>query len=83
MVPERLRAGGAAGLRDAVTRPGWTRFNGDPSLLGKTFVLNGTARTLVGIMPPRFGWVRRGPLHPAQSDPRREHASMHGSCSDA
>lgn len=32
------------------------RFNGDPSLLGKTFVLNGTARTLVGIMPPRFGW---------------------------
>jgi putative ABC transport system permease protein len=32
------------------------RFNGDLSLLGKTFVLNGTARTLVGIMPPRFGW---------------------------
>ena len=33
-----------------------TRFNGDLSLLDKTFVLNGTARTLVGIMPPRFGW---------------------------
>lgn len=32
------------------------RFNGDPSVLGKTFVLNGTARTLVGVMPPRFGW---------------------------
>jgi putative ABC transport system permease protein len=32
------------------------RFNGDLSLLGKTFVLNGTARTLVGILPPRFGW---------------------------
>jgi putative ABC transport system permease protein len=32
------------------------RFNGDPSVVGKTFVLNGTARTLVGIMPPRFGW---------------------------
>jgi predicted permease len=32
------------------------RFNGDPGLLNKTFVLNGTARTLVGIMPPRFGW---------------------------
>src|SRR5262249_47372096 len=32
------------------------RFNGDPGVLNKTFVLNGTARTLVGIMPPRFGW---------------------------
>jgi putative ABC transport system permease protein len=32
------------------------RFNGDPGVLNKTFVLNGTARTLVGIMPPRFAW---------------------------
>jgi putative ABC transport system permease protein len=32
------------------------RFGGDLSLLHKTLVLNGTARTLVGIMPPRFGW---------------------------
>src|SRR5208282_5063808 len=32
------------------------RFNGDPGVLNKTFVLNGTVRTLVGIMPPRFGW---------------------------
>ena len=32
------------------------RFNGDLSILNKTFVLNGTARTLIGIMPPRFGW---------------------------
>lgn len=32
------------------------RFNGDLSVLNTTLVLNGTARTLVGIMPPRFGW---------------------------
>jgi predicted permease len=32
------------------------RFNGDPGVLNKIFVLNGTARTLIGIMPPRFGW---------------------------
>jgi predicted permease len=32
------------------------RFNGDLNVLNKVFVLNGTARTLVGIMPPRFGW---------------------------
>ena len=32
------------------------RFNGDPSILSTTFVLNETPRTLIGIMPPRFGW---------------------------
>jgi len=32
------------------------RFNGDLSVLNKIFVLNGTARALIGIMPPRFGW---------------------------
>jgi putative ABC transport system permease protein len=32
------------------------RFNGDLSILNTTLVLNGTARTLVGIMPSRFGW---------------------------
>jgi putative ABC transport system permease protein len=30
------------------------RFNRDPAVLGRTFVLNGVPRTLVGIMPPRF-----------------------------
>jgi putative ABC transport system permease protein len=45
------------------------RFNGDPGVLNKSFVLNGTARTLVGIMPPRFGWfdaevyIPETPLH--------------------
>lgn len=32
------------------------RFSGDPSILNKTFVLNDVSRTLIGIMPPRFGW---------------------------
>ena len=32
------------------------RFNADPSILNKTFVLSGVSRTLIGIMPPRFGW---------------------------
>jgi putative ABC transport system permease protein len=31
-------------------------FGADPKVLNRTFVLNDTARTLVGIMPPRFGW---------------------------
>jgi len=32
------------------------RFNADPAILNKTFVLNGVSRTLIGIMPPRFAW---------------------------
>src|SRR6202047_4868903 len=40
------------------------RFNGDPAILNKTFVLNGTARTLIGIMPPRFGWYEADVLIP-------------------
>lgn len=31
-----------------------TEFNGNPSILGKTFFLNGKPRTLIGIMPQRF-----------------------------
>lgn len=31
-----------------------TEFHGDPKILGKTFILNGKPRTLVGIMPQRF-----------------------------
>ena len=33
-----------------------SRFNADPKILGRTFILNGVPRTLVGIMPQRFGW---------------------------
>jgi putative ABC transport system permease protein len=33
-----------------------SHFNSDLTVLNKVFVLNGTPRTLVGIMPPRFGW---------------------------
>src|SRR6202162_2526529 len=33
-----------------------SRFSSDRSILNKNFTLNGEARTLVGIMPPRFAW---------------------------
>ena len=32
------------------------RFSGDTGVLNKSFVLDGVARTLVGVMPPRFAW---------------------------
>jgi putative ABC transport system permease protein len=35
----------------------WVKeFAADPKILNKTFLLNDTLRTLVGIMPPRFAW---------------------------
>jgi putative ABC transport system permease protein len=33
-----------------------SRFGGDPTILGKTFIMNDTPTTLVGIMPKRFAW---------------------------
>jgi putative ABC transport system permease protein len=32
------------------------RFGGEAEVLGKTLVLNGTAHTIIGVMPPRFTW---------------------------
>jgi putative ABC transport system permease protein len=32
------------------------QFGADPNIINKTFVLDDTPRTLIGIMPPRFGW---------------------------
>ncbi len=33
-----------------------SRFAGDASIIGKGFTLDGTTRTLIGIMPRRFAW---------------------------
>ncbi|HVT71553.1 MAG TPA: ABC transporter permease [Lacunisphaera sp.] len=35
----------------------WQRlFNGDPAVLGRTVDLDHVPHTIVGVMPPRFGW---------------------------
>src|SRR2546430_8368292 len=35
----------------------WVKsFGADPGIVNKTFVLNGVERTLIGILPPGFGW---------------------------
>lgn len=44
------------------------RFSGDPTILGKTFTLDDTPRTLVGIMPKRFAWWGAELWIPAYAD---------------
>ncbi len=35
----------------------WQRvFNGDPSAIGKKIVIDDVPHTVIGVMPPRFGW---------------------------
>jgi len=35
----------------------WVRlFNADPAVVGRTLVLDGQPRTVIGVMPPRFEW---------------------------
>ena len=51
----------------------WQRlFEGDPSAIGRTLVLNGRPHTIIGVMPPRFGWYTNEgfwlPLAPNRTD---------------
>ena len=51
-----------------------TNFTADPRALNKTFVLNGVPRTLIGVMPPRFGWENGDvfiPEKPSRADAAR------------
>jgi putative ABC transport system permease protein len=54
-----------------------TRFSADPSILGKAFVLNGTSYTLIGVMPPRFGWGDADVYLPGRPE-RAEVTEAHG-----
>ena len=51
----------------------WLRlFDGQTSAIGRTLRLNGTPHTIVGVMPPRFGWYGNDgfwlPLSPVRTD---------------
>jgi putative ABC transport system permease protein len=51
----------------------WLRlFDGNPAAVGRTLRLNGSAHTIIGVMPPRFGWYGNEsfwlPLSPTRAD---------------
>ena len=51
----------------------WLRlFEGNPSAVGRTLRLNGVPHTIIGVMPPRFGWYGNDgfwlPLSPTRTD---------------
>ncbi len=55
--PTDIRADGEAEPVTVLSHKLWVRlFQGDPDAVGKTLRLNGQPHTIVGVMPPRFGW---------------------------
>ncbi|HEV2444756.1 MAG TPA: ABC transporter permease [Candidatus Sulfopaludibacter sp.] len=52
----------------------WQRlFDGSPEALGKPLVLNDKTYTVIGVMPPRFGWwTSDGGWLPMPMDPRED-----------
>ena len=57
ILPSDIRSNGEADLVTVITYKRWQKlFNGDPSAIGKTLKLNDEDYTIIGVMPPRFGW---------------------------
>ncbi|HEY3935813.1 MAG TPA: ABC transporter permease, partial [Bryobacteraceae bacterium] len=53
----------------------WLKYcDRDPQVLGKTFLFNNEARTLVGIMPPRFTYFGGDIWYPHDPDPGEPNA---------
>jgi len=71
--PSDIRPDGQAEPVVVLSHRLWFRlFDGSPDAVGRTLVLNGRPHTIVGVMPPRFGWYgNQGfwlPLAPARTD---------------
>ena len=71
--PSDIRSDGQADPVVVVSHKLWLRlFEGSPSAVGRTLRLNGVPHTIVGVMPPRFGWYGNDgfwlPLSPIRKD---------------
>jgi putative ABC transport system permease protein len=57
ILPSDVTPGGQPEPVIVLSYKAWQRlFDGSPDALGKTLVLDDTPRTVIGVMPPRFGW---------------------------
>jgi predicted permease len=57
ILPSDIRANGEPEPVTVLSFNRWQRlFNGDPNAIGKTLRLNDETYTIIGVMPPRFGW---------------------------
>jgi putative ABC transport system permease protein len=55
--PYDINAGGEPAPVVVLSYGFWKRvFDGDPHALGRKLILNGVPHTVIGVMPPRFGW---------------------------
>jgi predicted permease len=55
--PFDLGAGGEPAAVVVLSYGFWQRFfSGDPHAIGRTVTLDDVPRTVIGVMPPRFGW---------------------------
>jgi predicted permease len=55
--PTDIAANGTAEPVVVLSHKLWFRlFDGNPSAIGRTLRLNGRPHTIIGVMPPRFGW---------------------------
>ncbi len=71
--PTDIRSDGQADPVVVLSHRLWLRlFEGSPSAVGQTLRLNGRPHTIVGVMPPRFGWYGNDgfwlPLSPTRTD---------------
>ncbi len=71
--PTDIRPDGQAEPVVVLSHKLWLRlFEGNPSAVGQTLRLNGRPHTIVGVMPPRFGWYGSDgfwlPLSPTRTD---------------
>jgi putative ABC transport system permease protein len=71
--PSDIRADGVAMPVVVLSYKLWLRlFDGNPAAVGRTLILNGQPHTIIGVMPPRFGWYGNDafwlPLTPSRTD---------------
>ena len=57
ILPSDIRPSGEPEAVTVLSFRRWQQlFGGDPNVLGKTLRLNDETYTIIGVMPPRFGW---------------------------